>query len=76
MGCVEGFDGVGRDLVIRLKRRPTRYDLQELLAFCFRYGIDMAQLATFGRPSNKRWLRDPEKYWHDGMFGKAAFHGN
>lgn len=72
MECVEGFGGVGRDLVIRLKRRPTKYDLQELMAFCFRYGIDMAQLAKFERSSNKSWLRDPEKYWHDGMFGEAA----
>ena len=76
MECVEGFDGTDRDLFIRLKRRPTRSDLQELLAFCFRYGIDMAQLAKFERPSNKGWLRDPQKYWHDGMFGKTAVDGN
>ncbi|WP_397404000.1 hypothetical protein [Phenylobacterium sp.] len=74
MECVEGFDGAGRDLFIRLKRRPTKHDLQELLAFCFRYGIDLAQLAKFERPSNKTWLRDPQKYWHGGMFGEAKVH--
>ena len=72
MECVEGFDGAGHDLFIRLRGRPTKYDLQELLAFFFRYGIDISQLARFETRSNKAWLRDPQKYWHERMFGQQS----
>lgn len=67
--CVESFDGEASDLFLRLKRQPNRQDLQELLAFCFRYGIDLRQLAKFETPSNRAWLRDPDKYWYEQMFG-------
>jgi hypothetical protein len=72
MECVESYRGQVCDLLIMLKRRPTKYDLQELLAFFFRYGIDMRQLVRFEMKSNRKWLRDPQKYWHQRMFGDAG----
>jgi hypothetical protein len=66
--CVEGYRGSAHDLFIRLKRPPTKADLQELLALFFRYGVDMRQLARFETKSNQRWLRDPAKYWHGLVF--------
>lgn len=48
--CVKSSIGDGRHgLVVKLKRRPGNSDLQSLLALCFRYGIDMRQLARFKR---------------------------
>jgi hypothetical protein len=70
MECVDSYRGEIRDLFITLKRRPTKYDLGELLAFFFRYGIDMAQLARFETKANRAWLRDPQKYWHHRVFGE------
>jgi hypothetical protein len=69
MACVNSYRGEVRDLFISLKRRPTKDDLLELLAFFFRYGIDIAQLAQFETKANSAWLRDPQKYWHRCMFG-------
>ena len=72
MICVESWYGEGRDLFIVLKRRPTKFDLQELLAFFFRYDIDMVQLGRFETKSNRKWLRDPQKYWHGPLFGNGS----
>jgi len=69
IGCVERFYGEGRSLFICLKRRPKQDDLRELLAFFFRYGIDMTQLARFETQSISAWLRNPQAYWHERMFG-------
>ena len=68
MECVQSFRGELRDLLITLKRRPTQHDLQELLAFFFRYDIDMSQLIRFETKTNSKWLRHPEAYWHERMF--------
>jgi hypothetical protein len=72
MECVESYRGELHDLLITLTRRPTKSDLQELLAFFFRYGIDMRQLAQFETKTNRSWLRDPQKYWHWRMFGGGS----
>ncbi len=77
--CVASYGGEGRDLFLSLKRRPTKLDLQELLAFFFRYQIDMAQLAQFETKKNRDWFCDRQKYWHEKVFGKQAdtsFSGN
>jgi hypothetical protein len=70
--CVASYRGEVRDLFISLKRRPTRYDLLELLAFFFRYGIELAQLARFETKANRDWFCDPQSYWHQGVFGEKA----
>jgi hypothetical protein len=39
---VESYLGDGRrGLVVKLKRRPGKDDLRQLLALCHRYGVDM-----------------------------------
>jgi len=68
--CVASYRGEVRDLFISLKRRPTRHDLLELLAFFFRYGIDLKQLSQFETKSNRDWFCDAQKYWYRGVFGK------
>ncbi len=70
--CIESCDGdgSGNGLVVRLKRRPGKDDLWQLLALCHRYGVDMRQLAKFETAKNRDWFRDPRKYWYRGVFGK------
>jgi len=69
--CVQSVEGEGnRGLVVRLKRRPGKDDLRQLLALCHRYDVDMRQLAKFETAQNRSWFRDPQKYWHRSVFGK------
>lgn len=71
--CVQRYDGDGRrGLVVRLKRRPGKDDLRQLLALCHRYGVDMKQLAKFETAKNRAWFRDPQKYWYRAVFGGAS----
>ena len=71
--CVQNCEGDGnRGLVVRLKRRPGKDDLWQLLALCHRYGVDMKQLAKFETAKNRVWFRDPRKYWYRAVFGKPS----
>jgi len=72
MPCVESYEGCGRDLFIRLKRRPGKNDLWELLAFFHRYNIDMKQLARYENSRNRSWFCDPKMYWYKKVFGSGA----
>lgn len=68
---VTGAVGVGRDLRISLKASTLPDgDLREFVALFFRYGVDMRQLGRFLTDSNASWFAEPEKYWHDAVFGK------
>ena len=68
MAFVREYYGVVKDLIIKLSRFPTDDDLWELIGFCQRYGIDMAQLAKFETVENSIWLRDPKMHWHAEVF--------
>ena len=59
-------------MLINLSRFPTDDDLWEIIGFCRRYGIDMAQLAKFETDENKGWMRDPKLCWHAEVFGGAS----
>ncbi len=69
IACIETFQSDGqRGLVVYLKRAPRDEELWELLAVCFRFGVDMRQLAKFETEKNRAWFRDPQKYWYQGVF--------
>lgn len=71
--CVERYVHEGcAGLVAYLKRAPRKDELRELLALCHRYGVDMRQLAKFETARNRRWFRDPQKYWHRAVFGTPS----
>jgi hypothetical protein len=72
MPCVAGCVGVGRELLISLSRFPSDDDLRELLAFYFRYGIDMRPLAQFETDANRGWFRNPAMYWHEPVFAPSG----
>lgn len=68
--CVSSVAGEGRrGLVVRLKRRPGKDDLWQLLALGWRYGVDMRQLAKFETDANREWFRDPSMFWYSAVFG-------
>ena len=70
--CVAGYAGKGSlGLVVRLKSTPSDDELQEIIALCRRFGVDMCQLAKFETAENRAWLRDPGKYWHQAVFSAA-----
>jgi hypothetical protein len=61
--------GLGRDMFLILNRFPTDDDLREIIGFCKRYGVGMSQLAKFETKENSVWMRDPEKFWCNEIFG-------
>jgi hypothetical protein len=68
--CVKSYKGDGGNgLVVRLKRRPGKDDLRQLIALQYRYGADMRQLAKFETAKNRDWLRNPKAFWHKAVFG-------
>jgi hypothetical protein len=70
ISCVSSVRGEGADgLVVRLKRRPGKDDLRQLLALCHRYGVDTRQLAKFETPENRDWFRKPGTFWYRATFG-------
>jgi hypothetical protein len=70
--CVESYVGEReRGLIVKLKRRPGKDDLWQLLALCHRYGVDMQQMAKFETAKNRSWFCDSQKYWYQAVFGKA-----
>lgn len=71
--CIASCAGEGSlGLVVRLKRRPGKDDLRQLLALCHRYGVNMKQLAKFETRENHAWFRDPKMYWYAAVFGDGA----
>jgi hypothetical protein len=69
LDCVKEYRGQAHDLVITLKRPPTKSDLRDLIALFFRYRADLRQLAQLETKSNRQWLRNPDAYWNRPMFG-------
>lgn len=72
--CVEGVyaEGNADGLFVRLRRRPGKSDLRQILALCRRYGVDMRQLAKFETAKNRRWFCDPKMFWYHSVFGERV----
>ena len=69
---VVGVRGVGRELRIELRSgRISAEALRELIALYRRYGGRLRDLAVFESTSNRRWFRNPNAYWHRGVFGSS-----
>lgn len=64
--------GEVNNLYIRLKYWPDDADLREILALFYQYGLDLQQLKRLETLDNEQWLRDPQKYWYDRMYGKSS----
>lgn len=45
--------------LFRVSRRVSREDLQSLIALCYRYDVEMRQLAPFARPHKRNLFQEP-----------------
>lgn len=68
-GIVEK-QGEGNELHIYIdQEKLNEAGLRELLAFFYRYGIDMEQLGIFLNENNKSWFfENKEAFWHQKVF--------
>ena len=66
--CVQSFVGVRGDLLLHLRSMPDDEDLRELLAFFYRYKIDMRQLAQFANTRNSIWFKKAQSDWYQHVF--------
>jgi hypothetical protein len=71
--CVERYAGEGqRGLVVYLRHAPRKNELQEILALCQRYSVDMRQMAKFETARNRHWFCNPQAYWYHAVFGPLS----
>lgn len=64
--------GIGRDLIIRIKKSSLNQDAtRDLIALLWRYGITLKPLRVLSREKKFAWLRDKDGYWHKSMFSAA-----
>jgi hypothetical protein len=67
--CVRRYDGELDVLNIYVdSAKVDERALRELLALFRRYSIEMKQLKVFDRDEFSSWFRDPQAYWHAGVF--------
>jgi hypothetical protein len=73
IGGVLSVTGYEAGLEVSLKSlKLSRSDLNELIAFHFRYGLPMKQLRIFKNARNSDWFENPSAYWFDKVFGANA----
>jgi hypothetical protein len=70
--AVRGREGVRDKVHIRVRKPVSNADLRELIAFCFKYGVEMTQLAQFRTDRNSGWFCSQPAYWHDRVFVKPG----
>jgi hypothetical protein len=70
--CFDCYEQEDFGLNIRLKRKPKRDELREILALGFRYGVDMRQLKAFETKANRHWFRNADAYWYQSVFGQEV----
>jgi hypothetical protein len=69
--CVTSIRGKPDGLHLTL-RAPSEWQLRELIALLFRYGLDMTPLAALKTDRNQRWFfQNRQAYWHAKVFGRA-----
>ncbi len=69
MNFVHSVRGSGRYLdIVMSPAAMNEYDLRELLALFYRYGVDMKQLSVFSDGSQFEFLRDRRGYWYKHIF--------
>ncbi|WP_024800496.1 hypothetical protein [Nocardia sp. BMG51109] len=70
--AVRSHDGRLRTLYINVDPEADDESVRDLVALFHRYHVDMAQLRVFDTERIGDWFRDPQKYWHESIFGTSA----
>jgi hypothetical protein len=69
IGCIEKIEGFGEVLQLHIKPTVMSYnDLKNLIGVCYRYKIDMRQLAQFVTHENEHWFASRSAPWHYKIF--------
>ena len=69
MPFVHSVGGSGRFLdIVVTPSAMNEYDLRELLALFYRYGVNMKQLSFFSSAAQFKFLRDKRGYWYKHIF--------
>ncbi|WP_278264782.1 hypothetical protein [Nocardia sp. AG03] len=74
LGKIRAVHSVGgqlRTLDIAVKTPVDDDSLREILALFRRYDIEMAQLRKLDNAQVSEWFHDPQKYWHEPVFGRV-----
>lgn len=66
--CVKSIDGGYFHIESKKLSEP---DLRDLIAIMYRYKMPMKPLRQFCNASNKKWFKDPRKYWYKRVFNNA-----
>jgi len=70
--AVKDVRGIGRDLIIRLKKRSLdQAAARDLIALLWRYGITLKPLRRLSREKKLVWLHDKDGYWYKSMFSAS-----
>lgn len=70
--AVRSYRGELRTLYINVDAAAGDESVQELVALFQRYHVDMSQLRVFDTERIGDWFRDPQKYWHEQIFGTPS----
>jgi len=59
------------DLELTFRKRPDEAGIRDLIALTSRYTLDMHCLEVLCTPEHEAWLKDPQKYWYQAIFGHS-----
>lgn len=66
---VTRVEGIPDNLIIHIRsKRLSDEALRDLIGVYTRYHGDLSQLKVFLTPKNKKWFKDPKKYWYAAVF--------
>lgn len=66
---VKAVKGTPRGLEILLDKPVDEECLADLAALLTRYSVDLKPMKALCAPNNERWFRDPNRRWHQAVFG-------
>ena len=72
LSAVARFQGTPRGLEISLKADLGKAEICDLLAWMTRYDLDRKQIRGLCTPENEVWLKNPDAYWHNAVFGTGG----
>ncbi|MEU6827876.1 hypothetical protein ABZ894_04410 [Nocardia beijingensis] len=71
--CIESYRGQLRTLYLTIDLDAVdEGGLYEIVALYRRYNIDLKELRVLGADQVSPWFNDPDRWWHEEVFGRSA----
>lgn len=67
--AIRSWHGIVHTIHIHVRKPVSNADLRELIAFFWKYNIEMTQLTQFQTARNAKWFCSPKSYWFKRVFG-------